>query len=162
MTSKCHRVIQRKLKTIRDLKHYVNANGLARHVIHDSETDWWWFANSRKHLLEEVFNAGTPIVFAPKTDAAQGAADAREIQNDIDTHVKGLRLTSPYQSPRMTDGMLAELFWTDFLSQEQERFAYWDMGNPDNGFEAYLFYREMHETGAHLESPNACLESPNA
>ena len=162
MASKCHKIIQRKLKTIRDLKHYVKDNGLTRHVIHDSETDWWWFANSRKHLLEEVFNAGSPLVFAPPTDNNQSAEDALEIQSDINTHVKGLRLTTPFQNPKMTDHMLAELFWTDFLNQEQERFAYWDMGNPDNGFEAYLFYREMRETGAYLESPNACLESPNA
>ena len=153
MASKRHKVIQRKLKTIRDLKHYLKANGPAHHVIHDSETDWWWFADNRNHLLEEVFNAGCPLVFAPKSSSAKERGEPLEIKCDGDTQANGFRLTTPFLSRKMTDGMLAELFWTDFLNQEQERFAYWDMGNPDNGFEAYLFYREMHETGAYLEPP---------
>jgi hypothetical protein len=153
MASKCHKVIQRKLKTIRDLKHHLKINGPARHVIHDSETDWWWFADNRNHLLEEIFNAGSPLVFAPKARSAKDGGETLEIQSDFNTQLNGFRLTSPFLSPKMTDGMLTELFWTDFLNQEQERFAYWDMGNPDNGFEAYLFYREMSETGAYLEAP---------
>ncbi len=63
----------------------------------------------------------------------------------------------------MVDDALNELFWTEFLNQELGRFAYWDMENPDNGFKVYLFYREMHETGACLEIarglPARALES---
>ena len=153
MASKCRKIIQRKLKTIRDLKHYLKTNGPAHHVIHDSETDWWWFADNRNHLLEEVFNAGSPLVFAPKTSCAGGTGKTRKLANVFIPQVNGFRLTTPFLNSKMTDGMLTELFWTNFLNQEQERFAYWDMGNPDNGFEAYLFYREMKETGAYLEAP---------
>ena len=55
----------------------------------------------------------------------------------------------------MSFEMLTDLFWTDFLNHERDRFAYWDMENPDNGFQEYLFYREMHETGAYQESLTA-------
>jgi hypothetical protein len=155
MASKCRKVRQRKLKTIRDLKHYLKINGLARHVIHDGETDCWWFADNRNRLLEKIFNAGSPLVFAAQPRSAQKAEKYHATQKDLEKYIKGFRLKCPFLSPKMTNSMIAELFWTDFLSQEQERFAYWDMGNPDNGFEAYLFYREMQETGAYIEPTNS-------
>ena len=86
MAAKCNKVVQRKLKTIRDLKHYLKINGSANHVIHDSETDWWWFADNRNQLLEEVFNAGSPLALAPKASSNGGAS--RKIKSDFNTRIQ--------------------------------------------------------------------------
>ncbi len=141
------RVRQIKLKTIQDLRHHLKIHGPAQHVVHDCETDWWWFADDRNRLLEEVFNSGSRVVFAPKAASAKPAEHLWEIQSDLAPHVKDFRLESPFLSAQMKTDALTDLFWTEFLSQEHERFAYWDLENPDNGFEAYLFYRELQETG---------------
>ena len=140
-------VRQIKLKTIQDLQHHLKIHGPAQHVVHDCETDWWWFADDRNRLLEEVFNSGSRVVFAPKTDAARPSDDLWEVQSDLVPHVEDFRLESPFISAKMNTDTLTDLFWTEFLNQEHERFAYWDLENPDNGFEAYLFYRELMETG---------------
>lgn len=150
------KVTQLKLKTVRDLRHHVKTHGLTRHVVHDGETDWWWFAKNRNRLLEEVFNSGSRVVFAPKPVSTRNSDEIWDVQSDLIGHVKGFRLQTLFLTPSMTDNLLTDLFWTDFLNQERERFDYWDMDNPDNGFEEYLFYREMHETGAYLESIDAC------
>ena len=140
-------VRQIKLKTIQDLRHHLKAHGPAQHIVHDCETDWWWFADERNRLLEEVFNSGSRIVFAPKPDASIPSGELWEVQSDLVSHVEDFRLESPFLSAQMNVDALTDLFWTEFLNQEHERFAYWDLENPDNGFEAYLFYRGLQENG---------------
>ncbi len=147
------KIIQLKLKTVRDLRHYLSTRELARHVVHDNDTDWWWFADNRNRLLEEVFNSGSRIVCHPRPSGINGKDEIWEITSDLIAAVRGFRLQTTYLTTSMTKDLLIDLFWTDFLNQERDRFEYWDMDNPDNGFEAYLFYREMDETGAYLESP---------
>lgn len=155
MALKESKVAQYKLKTVRDLRHHLKVHGLTRHLVHDSETDWWWFADNRNRLLEEVFNSGSRVVFALKRAATDGSDEIWDVQSDLIAHVKGFRLQTLFLTSKMTDDLLTNLFWTDFLNQDRERFAYWDMENPDNGFDEYLFYREMRETGAHLEKGKA-------
>ena len=146
------KIIQLKIKTVRDLLYHLEHHGPARHMIHDGETDWWWFANDRNRLLEEVFNSGRCVTFTPAKDTA-GVTDAIwEVSSDLIPHFKGFRPQTLFLSPSMSYEMLTDLFWTDFLNHERDRFDYWDMENPDNGFEEYLFYREMDETGAYQES----------
>jgi hypothetical protein len=151
-----NKIIQIKLKTARDLQHHIKTHGLTRHVLHDSETDWWWFANDRNRLFEEVFNSGSRVVVAPHRDTLNSLEKDWEIQSDLVEQVKGFSLNTTFLTPNMTGEMLADHFWTDFINQIPERFAYWDLGNPENGFEEYLFYREMAETGAHLETLDGC------
>ncbi len=146
-------VQQMKLKTIKDLRHHLQIHGPAQHIVHDCETDWWWFANDRNRLLEEVFNSGSRIVFAPKPDAAMPSGDLWEVQSDLVPQAGHFRLASPFLRAQMNADVLTDLFWTEFLNQEHERFAYWDLENPDNGFEAYLFYRGLQENGGFFETP---------
>jgi hypothetical protein len=147
------RVVQLKLKTARDLQHHIKTHGLTRHVVYDSETDWWWFANDRNRLFEEVFNSGSRVVVTPRSDSLDSLEKNWEIRSDLVEQVRGFRLDTTFWTPNMTGEMLADLFWTNFINQIPERYAYWDRDNPENGFEEYLFYREMAETGAHLEKP---------
>ena len=39
----------------------------------------------------------------------------------------------------------------DFLSQDLGPYAYWDMDNPDNRLEEFIYYWEMQESGLHME-----------
>ncbi len=146
------RVRQVKLKTIQDLWHHLKMHGPARHVVHDCETDWWWFADDRNRLLEEVFNSGSQVMFALQKDETTPPGELWEVQSNLAPHANDFRLESPFISAQMKADALTDLFWTEFLSQEHERFAYWDLENPDNGFEAYLFYRELRESEGSYES----------
>ncbi len=156
MNTYYNRVRQLKLETIQDLLHHLKIHGVARYMVHDGETDWWWFANDRNRLLEEVFNSGSRVVLARKPEASNGSGEKWEVKSDLIPQVKGFHLETRYLSPSMNTALLADLFWTEFLNQTHDRFAYWDLDNPDNGFDAYLFYREMHETKAYLEDPVTC------
>ena len=60
------KIIQLKIKTVRDLHYHLKHHGPARHMVHDGETDWWWFADNRNRLLEEVFNSGRRVTFTPQ------------------------------------------------------------------------------------------------
>ena len=157
-----HKIIQLKIKTVRDLQYHLKHHGRARHMVHDGETDWWWFADDRNRLLEAVFNSGRRVTFTPSEGPDGGADKTWEVTCDLIPHFRGFRPQTLFLTPRMSIEILTDLFWTDFLNHERERFAYWDMENPDNGFEEYLFYREMHETGAYQESLRACPPAHNS
>lgn len=146
------RVTQFKLKTARDLRHHIKVHGLTHHIVHDCETDWWWFADDRNRLLEAVFNSGRQVVITPQDNPTDDTDYCWAIQSDLIDQVKDFCFSTTFLTPNMGEDMLTDLFWTAFTNQKPERFAYWDMDNPENGFEEYLFYREMRETGAHLTS----------
>ena len=143
-------VIQLKLKTPEDLRHHLRTNGMARHIIHDSESDWWWFCDHRNKLLEFVFNSGSPVTFRQikkkSTPENTWIPECNLIPN-----MKRFELRTTFIYATITEETLVDLFWTDFLSQDLGQYAYWDIDNSHNQLEEYVFYWEMRESGLHLE-----------
>ena len=143
-------VAQLKLKTPGDLRHHLRVHGPARHIIHDSESDWWWFCDHRNKLLEFVFNSGCPVSF-------------RKIENEATTDVtwvpecnlipnmEPFELRPTFFYATITEEFLTDLFWNDFLSQDLGQYAYWDIDIPHTQLEEFVFYWEMQANGMHLE-----------
>jgi hypothetical protein len=148
-------VQQVMLKTPADLRHHLNAYGQARHIIHDSETGWWWFCNDRNRLLEFVFNSGRQVVLKAKPALEDDLETRWEAQCDLIAGMQDFKPCQTFLSTAMSPDILTDLFWTDFLSQDLGRYAYWDVDNPYGGLEEHIFYWEMFETGAHTEPPGS-------
>ena len=143
-------VIQLKLKTPDDLRHHLRNHGPSRHIIHDSESDWWWFCDHRDRLLEHVFNFRAPVTFQKVDCNAWETVWLPECRLVPDKRRFELRPT--FINTAITEGILADLFWNEFLSQDLGQYAYWDMDNDHNVLEEYLFYWEMQASGLHMES----------
>ena len=143
-------VIQLKLKTPSDLRHHIDNNGLALHIVHDSESDWWWFCNHRNKLLEFVFNSGSPVTFRKVEDDQRGET-AWVPECNLINNMKYFELRPTFMHATMTEETLVDLFWNDFLSQDLGQYAYWDGDNPHNRLEEFIFYWEMQAGGLHME-----------
>jgi hypothetical protein len=150
-------VIQLKLKTPEDLRHHLRTNGLAQHIIHDSESDWWWFCDHRNKLLEFVFNSGSSLTFRKignrKTKETCWVPECNLIPN-----MKNFELCPTFIYATITKETMVDLFWNDFLSQDLGPYAYWDMDNPDNRFEEFVYYWEMQAGNRHKESTSAAVK----
>ena len=143
-------VIQLKLKTPEDLRHHLKSNGVARHIIHDSDSDWWWFCDHRNKLLEFVFNSGCPITFR-KTAEKTGAEPTWVPECSLIPSMKYVELCPTFIYATITEESLVDFFWNDFLSQDLGPYAYWDIDNPDCRLEEFIYYWEMRESGLHME-----------
>lgn len=146
-------VVQCQLKTPGDLREHLERNGRARHMIHDIATDWWWFCDNRNRLLEYVFNSGKSVSFVRISESCEHPDGGWEAVLESGHSPVNVERISPYQCPSMTIDELNDLFWTDFLSQDIDSFAYWDIDNANNDLDEYIFYREILETGAHVDPP---------
>lgn len=146
-------VQQVMLRTPADLRHHLAAHGQSRHIIHDSETGWWWFCDDRNRLLEFVFNSGSPVTLKSKRASGEDLADHWEAECNLVAGMQDFKPCQTFLSAAMSPETLTDLFWTDFLSQDLGRYAYWDMDNPYGGLEEHVFYWEMFETGAHTVPP---------
>lgn len=143
-------VIQLKLETPEDLRHHLMANGTARHSIQDSASDWWWFCDHRNKLLEYVFNSGSPVRFRKIEDKTTGEVSWVPECNLI-PNMKCFELRPTFFHATITEETLVDLFWNDFLSQDLGQYAYWDIDNPHNRLDDFIFYWEMRASGMHLE-----------
>lgn len=143
-------VVQLKLKTPEDLRHHLKTNGMARHIVYDSESDWWWFCDHRNKLLEFVFNSGSPVTFRKVENE-----DSRETtwipECNLIANMKCFELRPTFIYATITQETLVDLFWNDFLSQDLGQYAYWDSDNPHNRLDEFIFYWEMQASGKHLE-----------
>ena len=145
-------VIQLKLKTPEDLRHHLQANGRARHMIHDQASDWWWFCNHRNRLLEFVFNSGSPVTFR-KIDHGPTSAPSWEPVCNLIPNMNYYDLRPTFMYATITEETLVDLFWNDFLSQDLGQYAYWDSDSPNNHLDEFIFYWEMQTSGMHLDPP---------
>jgi hypothetical protein len=144
-------VIQLKLKTPEDLRHHLRIHGQARHIVHDSDSDWWWFCDHRNKLLEYVFNSDSPVTFCKFPDET-GRETVWEPECNLIPNMKFFELRPTFIYATITEEMLVDLFWNDFLSQDLGPYAYWDIDNPDNRLEEFIHYWEMEASGLHMES----------
>jgi hypothetical protein len=143
-------VIQIKLETPEDLRHHLKTNGMARHIVHDSESNWWWFCDHRNKLLEFVFNSGKPVTFRKvENENTRETTWIPECHLIADMKCFELRPTFIYAT--ITEETLVDLFWNDFLSQDLGQYAYWDSDNPLNKLDEFIFYWEMQAGGLHME-----------
>ena len=143
-------VVQLKLKTPGDLRHHLKVNGMARHIVHDSASDWWWFCDDRDKLLEFVFNSGSPVTF--RRIEGETAREATWVPEcNLIPNMKCFELRPTFIHATITEETLVDLFWNDFLSQDLGQYAYWDSDNPDNRLVDYIFYWEMQADGLHMD-----------
>jgi len=144
-------VVQLKLETPEDLRHHLRVNGMARHIIHDSESDWWWFCDHRNKLLEFVFNSGSPVTFKKMASDEKVPGQTWEPECSLIPHMKRFELRPTFIYATITEETLVDLFWNDFLSQDLGPYAYWDIDNPDNRLDEFIYYWEMRASGKHME-----------
>ena len=144
-------VVQLKLKTPADLRHHLQINGPSRHTVYDSASDWWWFSDQRNKLLEFVFNSGSPVTFRKVEDPATRQV-TWEPRCNLIPNMKCFELSTTFMHATITEETLVDLFWNDFLSQDLDRYAYWDADNPNSDLEEFIFYWEMDARGLHLEA----------
>jgi len=143
-------VVQLKLKTPQDLRHHLKTNGMARHIVYDSESDWWWFCDHRNKLLEFVFNSGSPVTFR-KVENENPRETTWIPECNLIANMKCFELRPTFIYATITQETLVDLFWNDFLSQDLGQYAYWDSDNPHNRLDEFIFYWEMQASGKHLE-----------
>jgi len=152
-------VIQLKLKTPEDLRHHLKVNGMARHIVHDSESDWWWFCDHRNKLLEFVFNSGSPVTFR-KVEDERTRQTTWIPECSLIANMKCFELRPTFIYATITEETLVDLFWNDFLSQDLGQYAYWDSDNPHNRLDEFIFYWEMQVGGLHMEPAPTTEASP--
>ena len=145
-------VVQLKLKTPEDLRHHLQTNGPARHIVYDSASDWWWFCDQRNKLLEFVFNSGSPVTFRKVEDPSTRQV-TWEPQCNLIPNMKCFELRTTFMYATITEETLVDLFWNDFLSQDLGQYAYWDADNPNSNLEEFIYYWEMEARRLHLETP---------
>ncbi|MFZ7127415.1 MAG: hypothetical protein ACOWWM_14765 [Desulfobacterales bacterium] len=146
-------VVQIQLKTPADLRDHLERNGRAQHIVRDTASNWWWFCDDRNRLLEFVFNSGNPVTFVRCPESASHPEARWRATLDSGHGPVNVELNCPFQSPVMTVEDLRDLFWSDFLSQDIGSFAYWDIDNPGDDLDEFIFYWEIAESGSHLEPP---------
>ncbi|MGD9017067.1 MAG: hypothetical protein PVH30_06765 [Desulfobacterales bacterium] len=148
-------VVQFQLKTANDLRHCLQTHGRARHILHNTERDWWWFCDRRTPLLEFVFNSGTPVSFSRCTKAVglcdwgwQAVLESDENRLDMDlSHIN--------DPSDLSIDDLNDIFWSDFLDQDLGAYAYWDIDHLNNNIYEYIDYREMNEEAITDQDPSA-------
>jgi hypothetical protein len=152
-------VIQLKLKTPEDLRHHLKTNGMARHIVYDSESDWWWFCDHRNKLLEFVFNSGRPVTFR-KVENENTRETTWIPECSLIANMKCFDLRPTFIYATITEETLVDLFWNDFLSQDLGQYAYWDNDTPHNRIDEFIFYWEMQASGLHMEPAPADGQRP--